>query len=72
MITRPKTEGDMLIVINKLTHEENLSQPLQTNIKQFKVAITCFTGCNGILNLTNKNNKFTFVSVVEGAKCNVF
>ena len=41
-------------------HEEHLSQPLQTNNKQFKIAITFLTGCNGIFNITNKNNKFYF------------
>ena len=55
--TRPKIEEHMLIVMDKSTHEEHLSQPLQTN-KQFKIAVTFLTGCNGIFNITNKNNKF--------------
>ena len=38
--TRPKIEEHMLIVMNKSTHEEHLSIPLQTNIKQFKIGIT--------------------------------
>ena len=38
--TRPKTEEHMLIVLDETTHEEHLSQPLQTNNKQFKVAVT--------------------------------
>ena len=38
--TRPKIEEHMLIVMDKSTHEEHLSQPLQTNIKQFKIAVT--------------------------------
>ena len=42
------------------THEEHLSQPLQTNNKQFKIAITFLTGYNGIFNVTNKTNKFFF------------
>ena len=50
----------MLIVMNKSTHEEHLSQPLQTNNKQFKMAITFLTGYNGIFNVTNSNNKFYF------------
>ena len=33
--TRPKIEEHMLIVTDKSTHEEHLSQPLQTNKKQF-------------------------------------
>ena len=50
----------MLIVMNKSTHEEHLSQPLQTNNKQFKIAETFLTGYNGIFNVTNSNNKFHF------------
>ena len=33
----------MLVVMDKATHEEHLSQPLQTN-KQFKIAIIFLTG----------------------------
>ena len=58
--TRPEIEEHMLIVMNKSTHEEDLSQPLQTNIKQFEIAITSVTGYNGIFNVTDKNNKFYF------------
>ena len=46
--------------MNKSTLEEHLSQPLQTNNKQFKKAVTFLTGYNGISNVTNKNNKFCF------------
>ena len=31
--TRPKIEEHMLIFMDKSTHEEHLSQPLQTKIK---------------------------------------
>ena len=58
--TRPKIEEHMLIVKNKSTHEEYLSQPLQTNNKQFKIAVTFLTAYNGIFNVTIKNNKFYF------------
>ena len=34
--TRPKIEEHMLIVKDNSTHEEQLSQPLQTNNKQIK------------------------------------
>ena len=57
-ITRPKTEEHMLIVMDKSTHEEHLFQPLQTNNKQFKIAITFLSAYNGIFNVTNRNNKF--------------
>ena len=39
-ITRPKIDEHMLVVMDKSIHEEHLSQPLQTNIKQFKIAVT--------------------------------
>ena len=54
---RPKNEEHMLIVLimDKSTHEEHLSQPLQINKKQFKIAVTFLTGYNGILKVTNSN-----------------
>ena len=63
--TRPKIEEHMLIVMDKSTHEEHLSQPLQTNNKQFKVAVTFLTGYNGIFNVTDKNNKFYFKKAIK-------
>ena len=36
---RSRIEEHMLIVMEKSTHEEYQSQPLQTN-KQFKIAVT--------------------------------
>ena len=50
----PKIEEHMLIVMDKSTHEEHLEQPLQTNNKQFKIAVTFLTAYNGIFNVTNK------------------
>ena len=58
--TRPKIEEHMLIVMDKSNHEEHLFQPLQTNNKQFKIAITFLSAYNGIFNVTNRNNKFYF------------
>ena len=58
--TRPKIEEHMLFVVDKSFHEEHLSQPLQTNNKQFKIAVIFLTAYNGIFNVTNKNNKFYF------------
>ena len=46
--------------MNESTHEEQLSQPLQTNIKQFKIAVTFLTGYNIIFNVTISNNRFYF------------
>ena len=56
--TRPKNEKHMLIVMDKSTHEEHLSQPLQTNKQQFKIAATFLSGYNGIFKITNSNNKY--------------
>ena len=63
--TRPKIEEHMLIVMDKSTHEEHLSQPLKTNKKQFKIAITFLTGYNDIFNVTDKNNKFYFKKAIK-------
>ena len=62
--TRPKLEEHMLIVMDKSTHEEYLFQPLQTNNKQFKIAVTFLTGYNGIFNVTNLNNTFYFLKSI--------
>ena len=68
--TRPKIEEHILIVIDKSTQENHLSQPLQTNKKHFKKAVTFLTGFNGIFNLTPKNNKTCFMkSITDGNGC---
>ena len=46
--------------MEKSTHEEHLFQTLQTNNKQFKIAVTWFSCYNGIFNVTNSNNRFYF------------
>ena len=56
--TRSRIEEHMLIVMDKSIHEALLYQPLQTNNKQFKIAVTFLTGYNGIFNITQKNNNF--------------
>ena len=38
--TRSKIEEHILIVMDKSTHEEHLSQPLQRNNNNFKTAVT--------------------------------
>ena len=62
--TRPKIEEHILIIMDKSIHEEHLYQPLQTNNKQFNVAITFLTAYNGIFNVTNSNNKFYFTKSI--------
>ena len=71
-------EEHIVIVMDKSTHDEHLSQPLQTNNKQYKIAVTFLTGYNGIVKVTEKNNQvyltrsindedFCVISIVPGA-----
>ena len=62
--TRSKIEEHMLVVMDKTAHEEHLSQPLHTNNKQFKIAVTFLTGYNGLFNITNKKNMFYFKKLI--------
>ena len=62
--TRPKIEEHLLIVMDKSTHEEHLSQPLQIINKQFKIAVTFLSAYNGIFNVTNSNIKFYFTKSI--------
>ena len=62
--TRPKKEEHMLIVMDKSTPEEHLSQPLQTKNKQFKIGVFFVTGYNGTFNVTNAKNKFYFTKPI--------
>ena len=50
--------------MDKSTHEEHLSQPLQTNYKQFHIAVTFPTAYNGIFNVTNKNKTIYFLKSI--------
>ena len=63
-ITRPKAEVHLLIVRNKSTHEEHLSQPLLI-AKLFKIAITFLTGFNGTFKVTNEKNKLYFTKPIS-------
>ena len=51
----------MLMIVNKRTHEKLSSQPLQTNNKKFKIAVTFLTGFIGIFDVTNSDNNFYFM-----------
>ena len=62
--TRPKIEEHVLIIMERSTHEEHLFQSLQTNNKQFKIAITFLSAYNGLFNVTDKNNKFYFTKSI--------
>ena len=50
--------------MDKSIHEEHLYQTLQTNNKQFKVAVTFLTAYNGNFNVTDSNNKFYFTKSI--------
>ena len=63
--TRPKVEEHMLIVMDKSSNEEHLSQQLQTNNEQYKIAITFLTAYIGIFNVTDKNNKTEFAKSIS-------
>ena len=57
--TRPMPDEHILVVMYKSTHEEHMSEPLQTKIKQFEI-----TGSNGFLIIKNKNkNTYFTVSI---------
>ena len=61
---RPKNQEHMLVVMDKSAHGEHLAQPLQTNIKQYKIAVTFLIGYNGIFNHTNSIKKFYFMKSI--------
>ena len=54
----------MLTVMDKSTHEEHLSQLLQTHNKQSRIAIIILSGYNGIFNATNSNKKIYFKKTI--------
>ena len=63
--TRPKIEEHMLIVMDESTHEEHLTQPLQTNYKQFKIAVTFLNVYDGRFENISKNYKFHFKKTIS-------
>ena len=62
--TRPKIEELMLIVTDKTTHEEHLSQITQTNNKHVLTAVTFLTGYNGIFIVKKSNNELYFMKSI--------
>ena len=50
--------------MDKNIHEKHLAQPLQTDNKQFKIAVTFLCGYNGVFIVTNTNNKFYFKKTI--------
>ena len=51
--------------MDKPIHEGHLCQPTKTYRKQFEIAVTILTGFEGILKVTNKNNKFYFAESIS-------
>ena len=51
---RLKLKEYMLNIMDKSAHKEKLSQPRQTNKKQYKIAVTFLTCYNGTFNVRNK------------------
>ena len=64
--TRPKYEEHMLNVMDKSILERHLAQPLQINIRHFKIAVAFLTGYNGIFNVTTSNNEFYLIVSING------
>ena len=52
-------EEQLLIAVDESTHEERLSQPLQTNCNQFYFAISFLTGYNVVFKFTKKFELFS-------------
>ena len=70
--TTSRIEEHMLIVLDKSTHKEHLSQPSQTKNKQLKIAVHFLAGFNGIFNVPSKNNKFCFTVSIDDERFSVF
>ena len=68
---RPKIEEHMLIVIDERTQEEHFFQPLQTNIKEVKIAVKFLTAYNVIFNVTSKNIKYFFMKIITDKDGNI-
>ena len=51
-------EEHMLIIMDKSTHEANISHTLRTIKKQFKKTFTFLTGYISHFNITNKKRTF--------------
>ena len=58
--TSPKREEHMLNGMDIFTPKELLSQPLQTNDKQFGFIFSVLAASNETFNVTSKNNKLYF------------
>ena len=56
--TRPENEEHMLNINDESAHDKNLSESLETDNQQLKIAVTFLSGYNGIFNVKNKNRKF--------------
>ena len=62
-------EEHLLNDMDKSTHEEQLSQTLQTKNTQFKIAVTFRTVFKGIFNVTNEDHKIYFAKSITDKDC---
>ena len=70
-ITRPKIEEHLLVVMDKSTHKEHSSEPIQTDNKQIIIAVAFLTVSNGIFKVTDKNKKLFFAVSINYDDFNV-
>ena len=54
-----------MIVLDKSTHEEHLSQPIKTNNEQFKIARTFLRSYSANFIHTTTENDFSFVQTLS-------
>ena len=67
--TRPKIENHMLIVMDKSTHEELISQTLQTNKRQFEIENDDLTQIDispGAYEIESLDNEIKRINIEEG------
>ena len=63
--TRSEIEEQILIVMDKFTHEEHLSQPLQTLLESLSLLLPSLSGYFDIFNFKNKKIKIYFTRSIN-------
>ena len=62
--TGPEIQESILLVMKKSTHEEHLTQPIQTNNNQFKLPVIFSTGYKCLFNVKDKNIQLFYAKSV--------
>ena len=62
----------MLKVMDQSTHEDHLSQPLQTNNKQNKIAVTFLPDYTGSFVVNDKKNKYFSTTTIDADDFSLF